>query len=242
MAYDKNSAEARLGAWCESFVADLAIKNRWYVLHTSQTGRGATMVTGPNGKKIVMPDLQLLDPVRRRESRFVEVKAKSGAYTFHKKKIICTGIDLLKWKEYRKINSSGVPVDLAFVHLHWPLRSSPEIRPTLLWQTVERLNQLDPMLFEDPQFPGGAIVWNVAHFQLLGNFPNPPPDIIEALQTMAGKCNLRIWEKPPRPRRPREMPGQYSLFPELMSGTAQALLNRQPWRRIREQQPPGNRE
>ena len=215
MAYDRHSPEAILSDWSEREIAHRAINHGWFVLHTSEVGQGATMVEGPKGK-VIMPDLQLFDLVRGRQSRLVEVKAKRGAYTYQKLKIDCTGTDLHKWEAYRKMIASGVPVDLALIHLHWPLRSSPNIAPKLLWQTVEVLDQCGPMLFDDPRFPRGAAVWDVNDFDLLGDLPNPPPHVVAALQAI--QCNLRTWEKPPlrRPRnRPRVIndPRQHILWP-----------------------------
>jgi hypothetical protein len=204
MAYARHSPEVMLGDYYEHDVAHRAIGHGWYVLHTSEVGDGATVVEGPDGK-VIMPDLQLLDLVRGRRSRFVEVKAKRGAYTYQKQRIDCTGIDWPKWEAYCRIDSSGVPVDLALIHLHWPLRYSPEIAPKLLWQTVATLKQRGPMRFDAPQFPRGAAVWDVGAFDLLGDLPNPPPHIMEAMQSI--RCNLRVWEKPPKLRRPRERPG-----------------------------------
>jgi hypothetical protein len=160
------------------------------------------MVEGPDGK-VIMPDLQLFDLVKGRQSRLVEVKAKRGAYRYQKLQIDCTGVDLRKWEAYRRMTDSGVPVDLAVIHLHSPLRFSPDIAPKLLCQEVEILDQRGPMIFDDGHFPGGAAVWNVNDFDLLGDLPNPPPHILEALRAIG--CNLRVWEKPPM-RRPRARP------------------------------------
>jgi hypothetical protein len=208
--YDVRSAEALLGEWCEREVAQRAMRLGWHVLHTSTVGEGATMVTGPDGQKVVMPDIQLFDLIKGRRSRLVEVKAKAGAYFYGKLRINCTGTDYRKFEAYRRINDGGVPVDLAIVHLHWPLRSSPEIAPKLLWQTVEMLDEGGMMLFDDPHFRGGAAVWNVKQFDLLGDLPNPPSHIIEALQSI--KRHLRVWEtNAPRLRRPRKVPGQMEM-------------------------------
>lgn len=209
MAYDRHSPEAILGHWCEHEVARRAKQHGWYILHTSEVGDGATMVSGPDGK-VIMPDLQLFDLIRGRKSRLVEVKAKRGAYKYQKLQIDCTGIDCPKWDDYLRINDSGVPVDLALIHLHWPLRSSPDLTPKLLWQTVEALNQSSPMSFDDPQFPHGAVVWDVNAFELLGDLPNPPQRVMEALGSI--KHKLRVWEKPPRLRKPLKVPGQLELF------------------------------
>lgn len=160
------------------------------------------MVEGPDGK-VIMPDLQLFDLIRGRKSRLVEVKAKAGAYRFNKRQIDCTGTDLHKWEAYRRMAESGVPVDLAVIHLHWPLRSSPEIAPKLLWQEVAILDRKGPMLFDAPRFPSGAAVWNVADFELLGDLPDPPTHVLEALGAI--RRNFRVWEKPPM-RLPRARP------------------------------------
>lgn len=213
MTYDGRAPEAILADYCEHSVAGRCIRGGWYVLHTSEIGEGATMVEGRDGK-VIMPDLQLFDLIKGRKSRLVEVKAKGGAYRYQKRQIDCTGFDWHKWEAYRRMNASGVPVDIALIHLHWPLRFSPEIAPKLLWQTVETLEQRDPMRFDDPRFPSGAVVWDVNAFDVLGDLPNPPPHIVEALGAI--KRNLRIWEKPPKLRRPRKVPGQLELFPETV--------------------------
>lgn len=210
MAYVKQSPEALLSDWTEHEVAARAMGHGWHVLHTSEIGQGATMVEGPDGK-VIMPDLQLFDLIKRRQSRLVEVKAKQGAYTFQKTRINCTGIDRPKWEAYLRMNNAGVPVDLALIHMHWPVRTSPEIAPKLLWQTVETLARSNPMPNTHPSFPRGGVVWDVADFELLGDLPNPPQHIIEALQSI--KRNLRVWETPPRLRRPRAVPGQLDLWP-----------------------------
>jgi hypothetical protein len=182
----------------------------WHVLHTSEIGDGATMVSGPDGHRVVMPDLQLFDLIRGRKSRLLQVKAKRGAYRYMKDQIDCTGMDWPDWQACCQINGSGVPVDLALVHLHWPLRSSPDIAPKLLWQTVEILREREPMRFEAEAFPRGAVVWAVEAFDVLGDLPNPPEDIIAIAQAMGAR--FRIWEKPPSLRRPRQRPEQYDLF------------------------------
>lgn len=215
MAYDERSAEVMLGNWCENEVARRSISHGWHVLHTSKVGNGATMVQGPDGK-VVMPDLQLFDLINGRKSRLVEVKAKSGAYEYKKLGIDCTGIDDPLWESYLRIDQSGVPVDLALIHLHQPYRSSPEIVPTLLWQTVKRLADCEPMRFNHPRFRDGAVVWNIEAFDILGYLPNPPAEIIEAAESI--KRHLRIWEKPPQLRRPRVVPGQGELFPPRDEG------------------------
>ena len=127
-----------------------------------------------------------------------------------KQQIDCTGMDWPDWEACCRIDGSGVPVDLALVHLHWPLRSSPGITPKLLWQTVEVLRGRKPMRFDSEAFPRGAVVWDVRDFQELGDLPNPPQPIIEAAQALGAR--LRIWEKPPSLRRPRHRPAQYDLF------------------------------
>ncbi|HEY2617982.1 MAG TPA: hypothetical protein VGI78_11625 [Acetobacteraceae bacterium] len=156
-----------------------------------------------------MPDLQFFDLTNGRGSRLVEVKAKRGAYRYQKQQIDCTGVDWPKWEAYCRLDES-VPVDLALVHLRWPLRSSAEITPKLLWQTVAALREPGPMRFEDAAFPEGAAVWDVCAFDVLGDLPNPPQHIIMAAQAMGAR--LRIWEKPPSLRRPRQRPEQYDLF------------------------------
>ena len=209
MVYDKQSPEAALGAWAEKFVIDRAHSRNWYVLHTAEIGEGATMVSGPDGRKVVMPDLQLLDLVSGRHTRFVEVKVKRGAYLYQVGKVARTGIDYALWEHYWRINGSGVPVDLALVHLRWPLRHS-EIAPKLLWQTVESLAQCGPIHFDSPGFKGGAAVWDVEDFQMLGSLELPPPDILELMKGI--KVNLRAWEAAPKLRLPRDVPGQGDLF------------------------------
>lgn len=205
MAYNRRSPEALLGDWAEQYVAERCMLHHWHVLHTSEVGDGATMVEGQDGK-VVMPDLQLFDLIRGRRSRLVEVKAKTGAYRYNKAQIDCTGIDQSKWEHYLRIAAGGVPVDLAIIHLRQPLRSSTDIAPVLLWQTVKVLQERNPMTFDEP-FAG--IVWDVRAFQVLGFLPNPPDDILGALGAI--KRNLRIWETPPRLKRPAEVPEQYSL-------------------------------
>jgi len=209
MGYVRGSPQTLLGDWCEHNVAGRAMNHGWHVLHTSQVGEGATMVEGRDGK-VVMPDLQLFDLISGRKSRLVQVKAKRGAYRYMKLQIDCTGMDWPDWEACCRINGSGVPVDLALVHLYWPLRSSPEMAPKLLWQTVDVLREREPMRFEDRAFPHGAAVWDVNAFDVLGDMPNPPDDIIAAVRAMGAR--LRIWEKPPSLRRPRQRPAQYDLF------------------------------
>ena len=215
MGYVRQSPEAIIGDWAEHDVASRAMHHGWHVLHTSEIGDGATMVEGPGGK-VVMPDLQLFDLIRGRKSRLVEVKAKRGAYRYMKQQIDCSGVDWPNWEAYCRMNDAGVPVDLALVHLRWPLRSSPEIAPKLLWQTVDVLREHKPMRFEAEAFPQGAAVWDVKVFDVLGDLPNPPPHIIEAAKQMGAR--LRVWEKPPSLRRPKQRPEQYDLF--AWGGTA----------------------
>jgi hypothetical protein len=210
MTYVRQSPEAVLSQWTEQEVMRRAMHHGWHVLHTADVGQGATMVTGPDGNKVIMPDLQLFDLIKGRRSRLVEVKAHRGAYRYQKLQIDCTGFDWHKWEAYRRINAGGVPVDVALIHLHWPLRFSPEIAPKLLWQTVDELTARGPMRFRHPRFPTDAAVWKVEDFQLLGDLPNPPPHIIEAAQAIG--ADLRIWEKPPSLHRPRQRPAQYDLF------------------------------
>lgn len=209
MGYERSSPQAIVGLWAEQDVARRAKHHGWHVLHTAEIGDGATMVEGPDGK-VVMPDLQLFDLIRGRQSRLVQVKAKRGAYRYMKQQVDCTGMDWPDWEACCRIDGSGVPVDLALVHLHWPLRSSPEIAPKLLWQTVEVLRGREPMRFDSEAFPRGAVVWDVRDFEELGDLPNPPQPIIDAAQTLGAR--LRIWEKPPSLRRPRHRPAQYDLF------------------------------
>jgi hypothetical protein len=207
MGYVRQSPQAIVGDWAEHEVAGRAMHHGWYVLHTSEIGEGATMVEGRDGK-VVMPDLQLFDLINGRRSRLVQVKAKRGAYRYMKQQIDCTGMD---WPDYEaccRINRSGVPVDLALVPLYWPLRSSPEIAPKLLWQTVDALGE--PMRFEAEAFPRGAAVWDVAAFDVLGDMPNPPERIVAEVQALGAR--MRVWEKPPSLRRPRQRPAQYDLF------------------------------
>ena len=209
MGYVRQSPEAILGEWAEHDVARRAKHHGWYVLHTSEIGDGATMVEGPDGK-IVMPDLQLFDLIRGRKSRLVEVKAKRGAYRYMKRQVDCTGIDWPRWEGYDRMDRSGVSVDLALVHLRWPLRSSPDIAPKLLWQTAARLREAGPMRFQAEAFPEGAAVWDVTAFDVLGDMPSPPAHIIEAAESLGAR--LRIWEKPPSLHRPKHRPAQYDLF------------------------------
>ena len=209
MAYVRQSPEAILCQWAEHDVARRAMHHGWHVLHTSEVGDGATMVEGPGGK-VVMPDLQLFDLIRGRKSRLVEVKAKRGAYRYQKEQLDCTGVDWPAWEAYDRMDQSGVPVDLALVHLRWPLRSSADIAPKLLWQTVAGLREPGPMRFDHAAFPHGAAVWDVRAFDVLGDLPNPPPHIIEAAEAMGAR--LRVWEEPPSLRRPRQRPAQYDLF------------------------------
>jgi hypothetical protein len=214
MPYSQKSPEVTLSDYYETDSKVRFIRHGWYVLHTSQIGDGPTMATGPGGS-LVMPDLQLFDLVKGRKSRLVDVKAKRGAYVYQKDGVVCTGMDYAEWEDFLRINSTGVPVDLAFIHLHHPLRSSPEIAPKLYWQTVDVLAQRDPMTFPHPRFRGGGIVWDVNDFQLLGDLPNPPQEIIEASDAI--KRNLRVWEQPPKLRRPRTRPDprQFKMmFPE----------------------------
>ena len=210
MGYERRSPEATLGAWYEHDTARRAMHHGWHVLHTAEIGEGASMVIGPDGNKVVMPDLQLFDLIRGRRSRLVEVKAKRGAFTYQKAQIDCTGIDAPVWDAYCRMNDAGVPVDLALVHLYWPLRSSPEMAPKLLWQTVDVLRERGPMPFDAPKFPRGGIAWDVNAFDVLGDLPNPPSHILEAAQSIVAR--LRVWEKPPSLRRPRQRPAQYDLF------------------------------
>jgi len=210
MPYVRLSPEAILGGWAESTAARWCMGQGWHVLHTAEIGTGATMVIGPDGNKVIMPDLQLFDLIRGRKSRLVEVKAKRGAYRYNKLQIDCTGIDRPKWEAHRRINDAGVPVDLAIIHLHWPLRSSPQLAPKLFWQTMDALGQ--PMTFDNARFPHGAAVWEMSAFDFLGDLPTPPPHIVTAIQAI--DRNFRIWEKPAtKIRRPRKVPGQYELFP-----------------------------
>lgn len=209
MGYQRQSPHAIVGLWAEQDVARRAKHHGWHVLHTAEIGDGATMVEGPDGR-VVMPDLQLFDLIRGRQSRLVQVKAKRGAYRYMKQQIDCTGMDWPDWEACCRIDGSGVPVDLALVHLHWPLRSSPEIAPKLLWQTVAVLREREPMRFDAEAFPRGAVVWDVQAFEELGDLPNPPQHIIEAAQALGAR--LRIWERPPSLRRPRHRPAQYDLF------------------------------
>ena len=195
MAYAKRSPEAIFGDHYEHATAQRYISHGWFVLHTSEVGRGATMVEGPTGK-VIMPDLQIFDLVNQRQSRLVEVKAKRGAYPYHKLQIDCTGVDWPKWEAYCRLNDSGVPVDLAIIHLHWPLRFSPEIAPKLLCQSIDVLKQCGPMRLDNcAQFPRGGAVWDVRDFELLGDLPDPPQHILDLLRAI--KCNFRVWEKPP---------------------------------------------
>jgi hypothetical protein len=209
MAHDPNSPEVILSDWYERDVAERARRHGWYVLHTAAIGEGATMVEGPDGARLPMPDLQLFDLIRGRKSRLVEVKVKRGAYIFQITGIARTGIDWPKWEFYRRINAGGVPVDLAFIHLHWPLRTS-QLAPKLLWQSLDALSKRGPVRFNSPRFPGGAAVWDVRDFDVLGDLPNPPAHILAALQ--ACRWTPRIWETPPKLRPPRSMPGQFDLF------------------------------
>lgn len=209
MGYQRRSPEAVWSQWTEHDVARRSMHHGWHVLHTSEIGDGATMVEGPDGK-VVMPDLQLFDLIRGRQSRLVEVKAKRGAFTYQKLQIDCTGVDWPNWEAYCRLDDSGVPVDLAVVHMHWPLRSSPEIAPKLLWQTVSVLRERNPMRFESPKFPRGGVVWDVEAFDVLGDMPNPPAHIMEQAQSIG--ANFRVWEKPPSLRRPKQRPKQYDLF------------------------------
>ena len=209
MTYARQSPQAILGLWAEQDVARRAMHHGWHVLHTSELGDGATMVEGRDGK-VVMPDLQLFDLINGRKSRLVQVKAKRGAYRYMKRQIDCTGMDWPDWEACCRLNGSGVPVDLALVHLHWPRRSSPEIAPKLLWQTVEVLREQEPMRFESEAFRHGAAVWDVSAFDVLGDMPNPPAHIVAAAEALGAR--LRVWETPPSLRRPRQRPAQYDLF------------------------------
>lgn len=206
MAYVAGSPEVRVGDWYEDCAAEFFIGLGNHVLHTSRVGDGATMVRGPDGK-VVMPDLQLFDLIKG-QSRLVQVKAKRGAYSYKKLQIDCTGMDFPDWEACLRMNTGGVPVDLALVHLQWPVRlpTLSEITPKLLWQTVDVLAQRGPMRFENEQFPHGAAVWDVNDFEILGDLPNPPDDILAELAAI--KCKFRKWEVPPRLR----SPGQLDLF------------------------------
>ena len=201
----------QLTQWSEGQAAKWAIDNGWHVLHVADLGSGASMVEGRGGK-VIMPDLQLFDLAGIRHSRLVEVKAKpNGAYKYQKLGIWCTGTDRHKWLAYKKINAGGVPVDLAFIQLK-ARKEDPEYKPHLLWSPVTALPE--PMeLPVSQQFPSGGVVWDVTDgsgpFQLLG-YINVPPPILEA--ATAAKAKIYPWDKPPRVRRPRDLPGQLSLF------------------------------
>lgn len=217
MAYKKESPQSIFGEYYEPVVGKWLMTLGWYVMHTAQVGDGATMITGADGKE-VMPDLNIYDLKTGRKPRAVQVKAKRGAYEYRKDKIVCTGCDWPDWEACCKINDSGMPVDFAFIHIYHPLRSSPDIRPQLLMQTVDVLRTVrhkngvvGPMRIPPcEEFPRGGAVWDVDVFDVLGDLPAPPAYIFEALQ--ANGYNMRPWEKPPKLRMPRIVPGQYELF------------------------------
>lgn len=206
MAYDRTSPQALLGDWAEAVVIARAIAAGWHVLHDANVGPGATMVQGRSGK-VVMPDLQLLDLAHNRGTRFVEVKAKRGAYRWQKGQCDCTGIDRVRYEHYQRLTASGIPVDLAIIHMHQPLRFSSLIEPSLLWQTIAVLADRNPMSLVHGDLD--LIVWDVRAFICRGNLPNPPPDIVAALRAI--HANLRIWEREPKLRDPDEMPRQGKL-------------------------------
>jgi hypothetical protein len=224
MPYDRYSPYTLVGAWAEGVIRARAIAAGWWVLHTSEAaGPGATMVEGPDGK-VVMPDLQLFDLYRGRGTRFVEVKAKQGAYRWQKDRLDCTGVDWPNWLAYNRLNDSGVPVDLALIHLRWPMRWD-SLRPKLLWQTVDalkltrydtKLNGLivGPMHVEQcEEFPRGLAAWSQDDFINRGDLDLPPQHIIDALAEH--KVNLHAWEANPdkgRLLRPRTAPRQFDLF------------------------------
>lgn len=211
MAYDDKSPEALLGKWGEGVLVNLAISRGWHVVQQSTIGRTATMVLGPNGKLIQL-DILLLDLLNGRKPRLLDVKTKRGAYCYKKLNVNCTGIDKRHWEHYQEINE-GIPVDIGFIHLHWPLRDSPDIIPTVLWQTISVLQQRHTMSNCDPCFQYGGVVWDVSDFENLGTLAYPPQHIIDVCKEI--KCNLRQWEtgKLPRLRRPKTIPGeQYRLI------------------------------
>jgi len=201
----------QLTEWSEGQAARWAIDNGWHVLHVADLGRGASMAEGRAGK-VIMPDLQLFDLAGIRHSRLVEVKAKpNGAYKFQKLGIWCTGTDRHKWLAYKKINAGGVPVDLAFIHLK-PRKEDVDFKPHLLWAPISAL----PVPMEIPpswRFPSGGVVWDVTDgngpFQFLG-WIKVPDHILNA--AAAAKVKIYPWDKPPKMRRPKDLPGQLSLF------------------------------
>lgn len=195
----------RLTEWSEGYVAERAKLRGWFVIHVSDVGPRAAMAEGFYDK-IILPDLQLLDIDTVRYSRFVEVKAKpTGAYKFQKTGQWCTGTDLHKYLAYLKINSAGIPVDIAIIHLKHR-KPDIEYKPYLLWAPIADLPQ--PMTFPDPNRPQNElVVWDVSDgagpFQHLG-YLDVPQDILGD----AALINRRIhpWDQPPRLRQPRDLP------------------------------------
>lgn len=195
----------RLTDWSEGYVRERAIARGWHVIRVSDVGERAALAEGRDGK-IILPDLQLLDVNSVRVARFVEVKAKpAGAYKFQQTGQYCTGFDLHKLVAYRRIRESGIPVDIALIHLKHH-KEDAEYNPYLLWAKIEDLPT--PMTFEDPNHIGNQLaVWDVTDgvgpFQFLGHLI-VPPDIIETASAI--KRKIYVWDKPPRLRLPRDHP------------------------------------
>jgi hypothetical protein len=195
----------RFTDWSEGDVAKRAMKRNWFVIYIADVGPGAAMAEGLHGK-IILPDLQLIDPTGFRGARFVEVKAKTtGAYKFQKTGQYCTGTDLYKLEAYRKIDAAGIPVDLAIIHLKHR-QSDTEYNPYLLWASISTLPE--PMTFQDPNNPKKQIaVWDVTDgtgpFQQLG-YMQAPQDVLDGASLL--KRKVHPWNQPPKLRQPRELP------------------------------------
>lgn len=130
--FDRDSFSARLDhgrAW-EKALADWLRRQHGYLVIPvgdieSGTGRGPRALAPLGAEDIVLPDLLVFKAGRE---LWVEVKWKTRATLNEQRGYTCTGIDLAKYEEYRRIAAAtGRDIVLVFVH-----QEEREVRADLL--------------------------------------------------------------------------------------------------------------
>jgi hypothetical protein len=125
--------------------------------HLIMEARGAPMLTGLL-QKHVLPDMMVS---RGGRSAWREVKFKDHCVKYGKTGFYRHGIDLPKWRAYRKVESkTGIPGGIAVLQFRPGAAADP--CPCLLEQTFEHLAAtVDIEPAPQPHAPCGMAYWNV---------------------------------------------------------------------------------
>lgn len=189
--YQKNSAEARLGALGERWVDAWCSREGGCRLDISKLGKDA-LITTPDGR-LVSPDR--LGVIPGEGTYFYDIKTKAGAVRYELKQgALRQGIDLPHWSAYCAVSEHfGIPGALALVELRRD-RAVDILDPHLLWGRLADL-AMSVQIWTRPtnEFRHGGAWWDVGRFVDKGPLP------VDELAIPVTPLALHSWERPDAP-------------------------------------------